>query len=176
MLLRSHILPCLAGDWLRDVAPQKAMKMEKRRRSFILIQDAWLLNAMGVFIRTARSMYFKGCPKYYVHKWHPPPPCVRCSTKVSQVELIFTAHTGYWLLTHHLTKICCIRFLTTFLGRDTLYRYNWVDWTQKAHSSGAKWHFVVNSDGIQLEWGLAELSETHECTLGSRRGSKYPDT
>ena len=42
MLLRTHILPCLAGDWVRVVAPQKAMKTEKSRRSFILIQDARL--------------------------------------------------------------------------------------------------------------------------------------
>ena len=45
MLLRTHILPGLAKDCVRDVAPQKAMKMEKSRRSFILMQDAWLLGS-----------------------------------------------------------------------------------------------------------------------------------
>ena len=45
MLLRTHILPGLAEDCVRDVAPQKAMKMEKSRRSFILMQDAWLLGS-----------------------------------------------------------------------------------------------------------------------------------
>ena len=127
---------------------------------------------LSVYIRTAGSVYFKGCPKYYkYYRLH----LVRCSMKLSQVELIFTAHKI--LLTHLHTTISCIRFLITLQAETPCIA---IVETQKVHSSGPKWQFVVNSDGIQLQWGLAQLSQTHECTLGSRlfssRSSKYPDT
>ena len=141
----------------------------------------WVVDGIqAVYIRTARSMCLKGCPKYYNILLH----LVRCCIKVSQVELIFTAHKRI-LLNHLHINISRIELINLYYKQKKIIYAETPCIVkvgsivqEKTHSSGPKWQFVVNSDGIQLQVGLAQLSQTHECTLGSRlfRSSKYPDT
>ena len=107
MLLRTHILPCLAGDWVRVVAPQKAMKTEKSRRSFILIQDARLWgiwwNAIGLY-KDSRVSVLQRVSQ--VLQELPPPPS----------DVLWSCHK--WNLFSLHTRYCWLIFTPQFLASD----------------------------------------------------------